>query len=150
MGFGYGFIAGFKGLGVDKRAQDGRAQEPLAHWSLALVECVEERCARVLSCKQGFNEFEIANRDLIEFESRRVLLEFQTVNVQRFNLLRGANVVEHCAGCYGSSRMAVEAVAFERADVQLALNQRHGEFAGPDPVFDAGPCSDTLEAAVKL
>ena len=65
--------------------------------------------------------------------------------MQRFVLLRGAHVVQHGSGGDGGGLMADQAEAFERTHIQLALDQRHGEVAGPDPVFHAGAGSDTFQ-----
>ena len=106
---------------------------------------MEERGASILADKKRLDQFEVAHGDLVEFERSRVLLEFEAVDVQGIDFLRGADVVENCAGGDGGGGMPVEAEAFESAHVELAFDQRHGEIAGPDPVFDPGAGGNAFE-----
>ena len=82
MGFGYGLIAGFESQGIEERAEDGGAQQALAHGRLAGVEGMEERSAAVLTQKERVDQFEVADRDLVEFERGGVLLKLEAVDVR--------------------------------------------------------------------
>ena len=55
MRFADGFIAGFERHGVDQRAQNGGAEQALAHGGLAIVERVKKRGATVLPGKERFD-----------------------------------------------------------------------------------------------
>ncbi len=148
--FGHGSVAGFEGVGIDERTQDGRAQQAFAHGRLTVIEGVEERNAGVLANKQRLDQFEVAHGDLVELESGGMLLEFEAVDVQGFDLLRGSDVVENCAGSDGGGGMGGEAVAFEGADVELALDQGDGEVAGPHPIVEARAGGNAVKAAFQL
>ena len=145
MCFCDGFVAGFEGLLLDEGTEDGGAQQTLSHRGLALVERVKESGPCVLADEEGLDELEVADGNLIEFEGGGVLFKAERVDVEGFVFLGGANVVEDGSGGDGGSVVADEAVAFERADAQLALNEGDGEVAGPDPVFNAGAGGDLIE-----
>ncbi len=68
MSFGHGLVAGLKGRSIVERAQDGGAQEALAHGSLAGVEGVEEGCPVVLTHEERLNQFEIAHGHRVQFK----------------------------------------------------------------------------------
>jgi hypothetical protein len=79
-----------------------------------------------------------------------VLLKAQAVNVQRLVLLRGAHIVEERAGGDGGGGMIVEAEALQSAHIQLALDERNGKVAGPDPVLDARAGLNPVKLRRKL
>ena len=79
-----------------------------------------------------------------------MLLKFETVDVLGVDFLRGADVVEDGAGGDGGGGMMVETEAFERADIKLALDERHGEVAGPNPVFNAGAGGNAFKLRGQL
>src|SRR6266581_1081721 len=70
--------------------------------------------------------------------------------MQGFVLLRGADVVEDGSGCDGCGIVADQAIAFEGANSELALDERHGEVAGPNPIFNAGAGRDLIERGGKV
>ena len=82
---------------------------------------------------------------MIKLKRCCVFLEAQGIDVQRFVLLRGADVVEDGAGGDGGCIVADKAEAFEGFDVELAFDERDGEVVREDPVFDAGAGGDSLQ-----
>ena len=58
--------------------------------------------------------------------------------------------MENGSGGNGSGVVPHEAVALERADAELALDQRHGKIASPHPVFNAGACGDLIESGGQI
>ncbi len=111
------------------------------------IEGVEEGGAvgESLSREEGLDKFEIAHRDLVEFEGRGVFLEAKGIDVEGVVFLRGADVVEHDAGGDGGGFVADQTEALEGTDMKLALDERNGKVAGPHPVFDAGAGGNALE-----
>ena len=149
VGFADGFVTGFDGGGVHERAQDGGAQKALAHRRAAVRRGCERgwrgRTSLRLAGEERFDQFEIADRDLVELEGGGVLLEAEGIDVEGVVFLGGADVVEHGSGGDGGGLVADEAEALEGADMKLALDEGDGEVAGPDPVFDAGAGGNALE-----
>ena len=74
-----------------------------------------------------------------------MLLEAQSIDVQRIVFLSGTDVMEDRAGSDGRRLVPDEPIAFERAHVKLALDQRNGKVARPDPVFNARSRRNTFE-----
>jgi len=63
--------------------------------------------------------------------------EAQGIEMQRVDLLRGLNVVQHNPRCDGGAWMSGEPESLERLDSEFAFNQRHGVVACPNPIIDA-------------
>ncbi len=106
---------------------------------------MEERGAIVLALKEGLDQLQISHRDLVQLEDRGVLLKFEGIDVQGFVLLRCAHVMQDGTGGDGGGEVSVEAEAFQGPDVELALDQGHGEVTGPNPVLNAGAGRNALE-----
>jgi len=79
-----------------------------------------------------------------------VLDEAQGVEVESVELLGGLDVVKDDAGGDGRGGMAGEAEVFEGMDAELALDERDGVVAGPDPVVDGGSCNDAVACTVQI
>ena len=65
--------------------------------------------------------------------------------MQSLVFLRRAHIMQHRAGRNRRRRMLCQPKAFERAHIQLALDQRHGKLPRPDPILDARPRRNPLE-----
>ncbi len=147
------FIARIEGLHIVERAHDGSPQQALSHGRLTGIERVKQRDLVILAglpLKQRFDEFEVADCDLVEFQSRRVLLKLERIDVQCLDLLRCPYIVEHRSGGNRGGWMRGETEAFEGAHVELTLDKRHSKVAGPDPVFYAGAGGNAFELSGKL
>ena len=111
---------------------------------------MEERGAIVLTCEERFEEFEIADGDLVEFEGGGVLLEADGFDVRGVEFLCGAQVVEDGADGDGGGGVIGEAEAVEGVNVELALDEGAGEIVGTDPIVEAGAGGDALELGGDL
>ncbi len=109
---------------IEQRPQKVGAQQTLAHRRLAAVEGVEEGGAGGGVGEQRLDELEIANADRIELQMLGALVVAQAIDVRKIACLRGADVVQRCAGGDGGGGMAREAEAVERARLQLPLEER--------------------------
>ncbi len=59
------FIASFQRARIQQGAQNRGPQQSLAHWRLARIERMKQRCAAVLTHEQRLNEFKVAHRHLV-------------------------------------------------------------------------------------
>src|SRR5579871_4990981 len=140
-----GFIAAFKDCGIYEWSQNRGTQQPLAHWRLAGIERVEERCPVVLPGEERFNELKIPHGHLIEFECRGMFLKAQRIDVQCFVLLRGANVMQQRPGGDRGSIVSYQSKTFKRAHLELPFNKGYGEIVCPYPILNACPCRNAVE-----
>ncbi len=118
----HGFVPRLNLRRIVQRPQNRRPQHPLAHRRLARIERAEERHAIVLPLKERLDQLQIAHRHLVQLQRRRVLLEFQRIDVQRLVLLRGAHVMQHRAGRNRRRLMPLQPKTLERPHIQLPLH----------------------------
>ena len=67
------------------------------------------------------------------------------VNVQRLVALRRAHIMQHRSGRNRRRRVIAQPIAFQRAHIQLTLDQGHGKLPRPHPVLDARPRRNPLQ-----
>ncbi len=101
------------------------------------------------SANKRLDELEIANADRIELQMLGALVVAQAINVRKITRLRGADVVQRCAGGDGGGGMAGEAEAVEGARMQLPLKERQGVVGAEGPGVETRLGADGIERRGK-
>ena len=113
------------GVVVAERPEHPAAQPPPAHWGDGVVEHAEQG-AVFTGAEHGFDQFEVALRDGVQFERMVERIEFEPVDVGGVLPEIFGGVTEHRAGGGDGERQVAAAKAVESGDLKMFFEEALG------------------------